>query len=148
MRQAQGAAWRVLSRLDPRFRQAQTIPSPTAGLVDRASEPVLHPGVPDGDLVEVPLVFGVGQPAADPVGEGLAELERPLPHGLVADHDAPCRQHLLDHAQAEREAEIEPDRVADHLGREAVPGIGRLGGRRTHARRLSDRGQTANPAPS
>jgi hypothetical protein len=30
----------------------------------------------------------------------------------MADHDAACGQHLLDHAQAEREAEIEPDRVA------------------------------------
>src|SRR4051794_33413148 len=45
----------------------------------------------------------------------LAELARPLPYGLVADDDAARGQHLLDHAQAEREAEIQPDSVADHL---------------------------------
>src|SRR3712207_8924859 len=43
------------------------------------------------------------QPAADPVGERLTELQRPPPDGLVADDDAAGRQHLLDHAQAERE---------------------------------------------
>jgi hypothetical protein len=42
------------------------------------------------------------------VGERLAELARPLPYALVADDDAARRQHLLDHAQAEREAEVEP----------------------------------------
>ena len=36
------------------------------------------------------------------VGEVLAELERRLPYGLVADDDAAGGQHLLDHAQAER----------------------------------------------
>jgi hypothetical protein len=50
-----------------------------------------------------------GQPPPDPVGEVLAELERPLPHGLVADDDAAGGQHLLDHAQAERETEVQPD---------------------------------------
>jgi hypothetical protein len=29
-------------------------------------------------------------------------LERPLPHGLVADDEAPCGQHLLDHARLSR----------------------------------------------
>ena len=62
-------------------------------------------------------------------------LQRPLPHGLVADDDAARGQHLLDHAQAEREAEIQPDRVADDLGREAVAGIAGANGRR-HPLRL------------
>src|SRR3954463_2230796 len=56
----------------------------------------------------------------DPVGEVLAELARPLPHTPVADDDAACSQHLLDHAQAEREAKVEPDSVADDLGRKPV----------------------------
>src|SRR5207245_4441188 len=91
-----------------------------------------HPVLLAGDielyLVEVPLVAGTGQPATDLVRERLAELERPLPHGLVADGDAAGGGQLLDHPQGEREAEVEPDRVADDLGREAVAGVRRSGG--------------------
>ena len=46
----------------------------------------------------------------------------------MAHDDAAGGQHLLDHAQAEREAEVEPDRVADDLGRKAVAGVRQLGG--------------------
>src|SRR3954453_19518181 len=49
------------------------------------------------------------------LAERLAEFQGPLPHSLVADDDAACGQHLLDHAQAEREAEIQPDGMADDL---------------------------------
>ena len=87
-----------------------------AVLIDGAPQPVLLAGDGDHHLVEVLLVAGTGQPAADLVGEGLAELPDPLAHGLVADKDAAGGQHLLDHPQAERKAEIQPDRVADHLG--------------------------------
>jgi hypothetical protein len=46
----------------------------------------------------------------------------------VTDDDAAGGQHLLDHAQAQRETEIEPDHVADDRGREPVTGIaGRCG---------------------
>src|SRR4051812_34440324 len=58
------------------------------GLIDGTPEPVLHPGNLDSDLIEVPLVSSAGQPPSDLVGELLAELERPLPHSLMADHDA------------------------------------------------------------
>src|SRR3954462_9700218 len=99
-----------------------------AVLVHRAPQPVLLAGDFDGDLVQMPLVSGTGQTPPDPVSKVLAELERPLPHTLMADDDAARGQHLLDHAQAEREAEIQPDSVADHLRRETVAGIGWLGG--------------------
>src|ERR1700761_6026213 len=94
-----------------------------AGLVDRAPQPVLLAGNFDGNLVEVPLVSGIGQPPPNLVGEVLAELERPLPHALVADDDAARSQHLLDHAQAEGKAEIQPNRMADDLGRKPVAGV-------------------------
>src|SRR5215217_5037668 len=71
-------------------------------------------------FVEVPLVAGTGQPTPDLGGEALAELARPLAHGLVAHGDAAGRQHLFDHAQAERKAEVEPDGVADDLAWKAV----------------------------
>src|SRR3954453_18563518 len=95
-----------------------------AVLVYRTPQPVLLAGDFDGDLVQVPFVSGTEQPPADPVGEVLAELERPLPPALVAHDDAARGQHLLDHAQAEREAEVQPYRLADHLRWETVAGIG------------------------
>jgi hypothetical protein len=53
----------------------------------------------------------------------------------MTDDDAARGQHLLDHAQAEREAEIQPDRVADDLGWKAMAGV--LGASVRRAARLS-----------
>ena len=95
---------------------------------------MLHPGDLDDDLIEVPLVTRTGQPASDLVGERLAELQRPLTSvdplrgSTVADDDAPSSQQFLDHTQRKREAEIQPDSVADDLSGEPVSGVGRLGG--------------------
>src|SRR5215213_9327795 len=82
----------------------------------------------------MPLVARRRQPPPDPVGKVLAELARPLPHGLVTDDDAACGQHLLDHAQAEREAKVEPNRMADDLGRKAVASIAGANGCRHRVR--------------
>ena len=71
-----------------------------------------HAGDLERDLVQVPLVSRAGQPAPDPIGEVLAELARPLAHSLIADEDAAGGEHVLDHAQAQRKAEMEPDGVA------------------------------------
>src|SRR4051794_6149286 len=118
-----------------------------AVLVARPPQPVLLARDLDLDLVQVPLVAGTGQPPADLVREALAELERPLPHGLVADRDAAGGQQLLDHPQGEREAEVEPDRVADDLGREAVAGVGRSGGWR-HPGPIAGSPPARNPSPA
>jgi hypothetical protein len=80
----------------------------------------------DHHLIEVPFVPGRGQTPPDLVGIALPELQRPLPHGLVADLDASCREHLLYHAQTERKPKIKPDDMADHLSWEAVAGIARM----------------------
>ena len=85
---------------------------------------MLHPDDLDGDLVEVPLVSDARQPPPDPIGELLTDLERLLPHGLMAAHDAARCQHLLDHAEAERDAEVQPQRLADDLGRDVIAGMG------------------------
>src|SRR3954454_4530731 len=79
--------------------------------------------MPSGGASTPSFVCGRRLPPLDPVGKVLAELERPLPYGLVADDNATCGQHLLNHAQAERKAEIQPDDVADDLGRKAIAGI-------------------------
>src|SRR3954468_24988563 len=115
-------------------------------LVDGPPEPVLLASDLHLDLVQVPLVSGTGQPAPDLVGEALAELARPLADCLMADRDAAGRQHLIHHAQAQRKAEVEPDRVADDLAWKAVAGVGGLG-RGCHAGPLPVPTFPAKPRP-
>src|SRR6516165_10156796 len=76
-----------------------------------------------------------GKAATDLIGEPLAELARPLPHGFVADNDAARGQQLLHHAQPEREAEVQPDGMADDFGWEAIAGVAGTSGCR-HPTRL------------
>jgi hypothetical protein len=40
----------------------------------------------------------------------------PAPNGLVGDHNAALRQQILDVTKAQREPEIEPDRLSDDFG--------------------------------
>src|SRR5438270_8569516 len=70
-------------------------------------------------------------------GEFPAEFEAPLPDRLVRHRDAAGGQHLLDHAQAQREPKIQPDRVADDLSGVAMAGVNRVS-RRPHPARLLD----------
>src|SRR6202045_4343531 len=88
-----------------------------AVLVDGTPEPMLLPGEADDHLIEVPFVATARRSPTDPVGEFPAEFEAPLPDRLVRHRDAAGGQHLLDHAQAQREPKIQPDRVADDLSR-------------------------------
>jgi hypothetical protein len=80
-----------------------------AFLVDCPPQPMLLAGDGDHDLVQVPFVAAARRPRPDGVGDHAAELESPLAHRLMADNDAAGGQHLLDHAQAERKAEVQPD---------------------------------------
>jgi len=64
-------------------------------------------------------------PPAQPAGEVGPELQAPLPDTLVRDRHAALGQDQLDLAQAQAEHVIQPHRVADDLGREAVAGVGR-----------------------
>src|SRR2546421_484516 len=78
----------------------------------------------------MPFVADVREATTDPVGELLAEFACPLPHRFVADDDAAGGQQLLHHAQPKREAEIQPDRVADDLGGKPIPARARYSGYR------------------
>ena len=46
---------------------------------------------------------------------------KPAPHRLIRNVDAPLGQRFLDIAERQREPSIEPDRVLDDFGREAMP---------------------------
>src|SRR5882762_237000 len=94
-------------------------------------------GEADDDLIEVPFVATERRSPTDPVGEFPAEFEAPLPDRLVRHRDAAGGQHLLDHAQAQREPKIQPDRVADDLSWVAMAGVNRVS-RRPHPARLPD----------
>ena len=98
-------------------------------LVDGPPQPMLLATDADDHFVEMPFVSRCGQMPADLVGEILAKLQRPLPHCLMADQDASGREHLLDHAEAERETEVQPNSMADHFSREAVANVTRMTGR-------------------
>ena len=118
----------------------------------RAGPPHAPQPVPDArdlhrDLVQASFTPGLRQTTAGPIGEGPAELEAPPAHGLAADDHAASRHKLVHVAQAEREAEAEPHRVADHPGREAVAGV--AGGRQASSSlppiRPARRQQAADP---
>jgi hypothetical protein len=72
------------------------------------------------DLIEVPLVARLGAPAPELIGIRLPELPAPLPDRFVGDDDSTGEQQLFDIAVAEAEAIVQPDAMADALGREAV----------------------------
>ncbi len=91
-----------------------------AVLIDRTPE--ILPLPPDGheEFVQVP---GVAQVTLSPLeGTGVrgAELSTPLSDGLVGDDDAPLCQEIFDISEAQTEAEVEPDGLADDLRRKSV----------------------------
>jgi hypothetical protein len=71
-------------------------------------------------LVEVPFVPRLRASTTELVRIVLTELAAPLADRFIGHDDATGEQELFHISVAEAEAEIEPDRVADDLGREAV----------------------------
>ena len=78
---------------------------------------------------------------------GLAELAAPLPNRLIRHDDAPGEEEFLHVAVAETEPELEPDAMADDLGREAVVLIA-VGGWCIHATSMSHHASTGQVALS
>ncbi len=54
------------------------------------------------------------------IGLCLAKFQAPLPYRFIGEHDASLCHEFLDIAKTEREAEIQPDAVADDFRWEAV----------------------------
>jgi hypothetical protein len=72
------------------------------------------------DYFAMPLVARPRASASELIGIGLAEFSAPFPNRLVGDDNATSGQQLFHIPVAEAEPEIQPDRVADDLGGEAV----------------------------
>ena len=97
-----------------------------AVLIDGAPKPVLFAIDCDHDLIEMPLVAELRRASAHFVGEVSAEFLSPAPDGFVTDDHTAGGQKIFDHPQAERETEIEPNRMGDDLRGKAMTTIARI----------------------
>ena len=88
-----------------------------AVLVHRSPEPEAPVAERDLHLVEVPDPARAGLPASKAARDHGAELRDPPAQRPVRDLDPALEQRLLDRAQAEREAQVEPDGVGDDRAR-------------------------------
>ncbi len=93
-------------------------------LIHCAPEPVfLAPDFND-DFIEVPFIPHLpGRFPADPARKLPTELLRPGSHSLVRHDDPTRRQQILNHSQAERKLEVQPNRIGNHVRRETVAAI-------------------------
>lgn len=71
-------------------------------------------------FIQVPLVTRLRASASELIGMRLAKFPTSLTGRLIGDDDPARGQQFFDIAVAEAEPEIEPDRVADDLYREAA----------------------------
>jgi hypothetical protein len=78
------------------------------------------------DYFQRPRVASLRTPASELVGIGLPELPAPVAYRLIRQDDAAFGHQLFDVPVAQAEPKVEPDTVADDLGREpmALVGIG------------------------
>src|SRR5215831_20594398 len=83
--------------------------------------PEIHPlaGDPYHHLVQMPAIAWLRTPP----GDHRPELHHPAPHRFIGDLDPAFGKQVLDVAVAQGEAEGQPDRVLDDLGREAMTAV-------------------------
>src|SRR5665213_2359282 len=72
----------------------------------------------------MPLIMRYRSPAPEVSRDSRPEFQQPSPDGLVADLQPALCQQILDIAVAQGEAPVQPNRVPDHIWREAVAGVG------------------------
>src|SRR5260370_2655713 len=75
------------------------------------------------DLIQVPTRVGFGAAFTQVRRDHRPEVVYPAPNGLVGDRNAAFCQQVFDVAQAQREPEVEPDRLLNDLGRESVAAV-------------------------
>jgi hypothetical protein len=91
-----------------------------APLVDRPPEPESSAADQDSHLVEAPFRGWPMTSAAKLPGEQRPELQHPSPDCLIGDIQPALGQQILDIAEAEGEAKVQPHRVPDDVRRELV----------------------------
>jgi hypothetical protein len=91
-----------------------------AVLVDGPPQVLQPPVNLDEDLVQVPLVPRPRLSAAQRACVGLPELGAPAADRLVGDDDPALERQLLDLAERQREAEVQPHAMGDDLDRVPV----------------------------
>src|SRR5215207_9841405 len=108
LRLGPGAAARACPAPRPRYRRLATA---TAGCPSSQQPSRSHCAWPGTKPTEV-------------AGESWPELENPAPNRLIGHVEPALGQEFLHVAVAQREPEIEPDRVSDDLGWELMTGVG------------------------
>src|SRR5258706_9026008 len=81
---------------------------------------MLHAPDPDEHFVQMPLVSGPRTTAAQALGEAIAKFHAPPSNGLIGDDDTTFGQKELNIPQTEAKHVIQPDGMADDLGRKTV----------------------------
>src|SRR5438034_8644363 len=82
---------------------------------------------PEEHFIKIPLVPRPRRSSSQVVSIKLAELEAPFSDRLIAESDTAHRHHLFNIAEAQGEAEVQPDGMTDDLGREAMTMVRRDG---------------------
>ena len=96
-------------------------------VINGALQPMLRTSDRYYGFVETPFISEPSRRStSDLIGEGSPEFLRPQPDRLMQDDDTSGRQHILDHPQAQRKAEIQPHRVGDDFSRIAVAAVERI----------------------
>jgi len=88
--------------------------------VDGPPQVALHTLNADEYLVHVPAISRPRAPPLHAIDEGGGEFPTPPSNRLVGDRDAALGRQQFNITQAEAENMIQPDRVADDLGWEAM----------------------------
>ena len=89
-------------------------------LVDRAPQILVATLDRDEHLIEMPGVSHPTAAAPPPPRVDRTEPLAPRPNRLVGDHHASLREEIFGIAETKTEPMVEPDRVADDVGRESI----------------------------
>jgi hypothetical protein len=84
--------------------------------------PEIHPlaGDPNNHLVQMPSIARARTAPPQPPRDHRSELQHPAPDGFVGDVEPTLGEQILNVSVAEREAQVEPDRMLDDNRRKPV----------------------------
>jgi hypothetical protein len=97
-----------------------------AVLIHGAPQILLLAVDPNEDLVQVPVVSEPSLASLQFPSILRTELLAPAPDGLIRHDDSPLGEKILHISEAQTEAMVRPDRIADDLGRETIAGVKRM----------------------